>query len=347
MSKPNADPLYVRASVWQSCNLRCMYCPIEEGMENRVPDYLAGHRLSTDDYIRNLRLIAAAGVRGVSFTGGEPTLRPDLGRIIEGIRSEFDRVELTTNGARFDRVKDAVRQHIDLLKVSLDTVRESDVRLITGRTYAMAHARAAIEWALGEGVPVGINVVLMRRTLADIHETIDVARSLAMSSPGARLHLSLLDFYYTPSRRQEWLAEFIPTSQVLELLRARFGEPLVQERFGCKFYWFNADGLDVRVKDSFGATMRASKCKNCTSYCQEGIYGIKHSVEGWVTTCPSNREDLGVHLPKDADHEEISRRLRRVLSDVQSATADSDSFTSMLATHNLKLALYDISDSDQ
>ncbi|WP_084161258.1 radical SAM protein [Nocardia sp. BMG51109] len=345
MSKPKPDPVYVRASVWRSCNLRCTYCPIEEGMENRVPDHLAGQRLSTDSYIRNLRSIAAAGVRGVSFTGGEPTLRLDLDRIIEEVRPHFDRVELTTNGARLDRVKDVVRQHIDLMKVSLDTVRESDLRLITGRSYTMDHARVAIEWALGEGVPVGINVVLMRRTLDDLRDTIGFARSMVSGVPDSRLHLSLLDFYYTPSRRQEWLADFVPTSQVLDLLRKWYGDPAVQERFGCTFYWFDADGFDIRVKDSFGATMRAPKCQGCSSYCQEGIYGIKHSVEGWITTCPSNRDDLGVHLPQEADPAEIDRLLRNVLSDVEAATPDARSFATLRATHHLGLPLYDISRS--
>ncbi|WP_305779088.1 radical SAM protein [Nocardia nova] len=345
MSKPKPDPVYVRASVWRSCNLRCTYCPIDEGMENRVPEPLAGQRLSTGAYIRNLRLIAAAGVRGVSFTGGEPTLRPDLDRIIEEVRPYFDRVELTTNGARLDRVKDALRQHIDLIKVSLDTVRESDLQLITGRSYTMNHARGAIEWALGEGVPVGINVVLMRRTLDDLRDTIRFARSLASGAPDSRLHLSLLDFYYTPSRRKEWLADFVPTSQVLDLLSQWYGKPTEQERFGCIFYWFNADGFDIRVKDSFGATMRAPKCQGCTAYCQEGIYGIKHSVEGWVTTCPSNREDLGIHLPAETDDTEISRRLLHVLSDVDAATPDVNSFATLRATHHLALPLYNISRS--
>jgi molybdenum cofactor biosynthesis enzyme MoaA len=304
-------------------------------MENRVPDDLAGQRLPTDTYIRNLSLIGAAGVDGISFTGGEPTLRSDLDRIIEGVRPHFDRVELTTNGARLDRVKDAVERNIDLIKVSLDSAHEAEVTTITGRAYASAHARAAIEWAVSEQIPLGINVVLMRRTIPELPRTIDYVRGIVEGGAQAPIHLSLLDFYYTPSRSVEWTRDFVPTSRVLDTLTNMFGEPVRQDRFGCAFYWFDAAGFNIRVKDSFGATMRAAKCHGCSSYCQEGIYGVKHSVEGWLTTCPSNRADLGVHLSASLDYEEVASRVNSVLSDVKGAAPMLDSFAVMCRTHGL------------
>src|SRR4051794_29807655 len=103
MSKHDPDPVYVRASVASRCNLDCTYCPVEEGMENRVPDHLAGRPLEPERMVNNLRLIAAAGVEGESFTGGEPTLNPDLGDLIVATRPYFDRVELTTNGRRLHK----------------------------------------------------------------------------------------------------------------------------------------------------------------------------------------------------------------------------------------------------
>ncbi|MFJ8957427.1 radical SAM protein [Streptomyces sp. NPDC102381] len=279
MSKPDADPVYVRASVWPKCDLVCRYCPVEEGMENRVPKRLSGQQLSTEQYLRNMSAISAAGVRGVSFTGGEPTLRPDLPDIIRGVRPHFDRVELTTNGARLGKMTDVVAEHIDLLKVSMDSVNQSDVQLLTGRRFAYDHARDAITWAVSAGVPLALNAVLMQRTYPDLDRTIDFVRGLVEGAT-APVHLSLLDFYYSPSRRNEWLEDFLPTNDVLGLLTDRYGEPHTQDRFGCRFYWFDADGFSVRLKDSYSATMRAPKCQGCTSYCQEGVYGIKHSVEG-------------------------------------------------------------------
>lgn len=336
MSKPKADPVYVRASVWPKCDLVCRYCPVDEGMENRTPLPLATkqHRLSTGAYLANLGTIAAAGMRGVSFTGGEPTLRPDLDQLIAGCRPMFDRVELTTNGAGLSRVAAAVREHVDLLKVSLDAVDPAQVAQITGRGHGYTQALRAIDWAASNAVPLGINTVLMRHTAADLGRTIQFARDITAKATAA-VHLSLLDFYFTPSRRAEWEADFLPVNDVLDLLTERFGAPVEQERFGCRFWWFDANGLQVRVKDSWSATMRAAKCEKCTSYCQEGIYGVKHSAEGWLTTCPSDREDLGVHLEEGLSDDERHRRVRSVLVDVDAAVAVPGSFDRLIATHGL------------
>lgn len=336
MSKHDLDSVHVRASVWPRCDLACGYCPVEEGMENRTPPQLAtrAQRLSTEAYLAKLSAIAAAGVGGVSFTGGEPTLRPDLDRLLVGARPLFDRVELTTNGARLPRFAAAVRDHVDLLKVSLDAVDPDRVARITGRRHGFAQAVAAIEWAVARGVPLGINTVLMRSTVDELDATIRFARELTRRA-SAPVYLSLLDFYYTPSRRELWQEEFAPVNDVLDRLSATFSGPVEQDRFGCRFWWFDADGLQVRVKDSWSATMRAPKCASCPVYCQEGVYGIKHSAEGWVTTCPTDRPDHGLHLPAGLNGWERKRRVGATLEDVTAAVAVPDSFTQMIGTHRL------------
>ncbi|MGC5331195.1 radical SAM protein [Micromonospora sp. RP3T] len=337
MQKPQKDPVYVRASVWPKCDLVCRYCPVEEGMENRVPARYAGQQLTTEQYLRNAAAIASAGIGGISFTGGEPTLRPDLGDIIEAVRPMYERVELTTNGARLPKIADAVSRHIDLLKISLDSVRQSDVLQITGRRFAYAHATESIQWAISERVPLALNAVLMRRTRDVLDQTIDFVADL-VSDARSPVHLSLLDFYYSPSRRAEWQEDYLPTDKVLELLTDRYGEPEIQERFGCRFYWYDANGFSVRLKDSYSATMRAPKCEGCASYCQEGIYGIKHSVEGWLTTCPSDREDLGNLLHPDLSDEQLTERVTAILADVDNARSTPDSFDVMCRTHDLRPA---------
>jgi cyclic pyranopterin phosphate synthase len=72
---PEADITFVRASITDKCNLNCLYCAKEEGMENVCPKKMRGKQLSFQGYLANLRHIRRNGIRGVSFTGGEPALR--------------------------------------------------------------------------------------------------------------------------------------------------------------------------------------------------------------------------------------------------------------------------------
>jgi molybdenum cofactor biosynthesis enzyme MoaA len=254
--------------------------------------------------------------------------------LIVGARDLFARVELTTNGRLLSRCAEEVRRHVDLLKVSLDSIREERVEELTQRTRAHGDAANAIEWAVQAGVRLAINVVLMRDTLAELMEIIEWC-ALVRRRAVAPVHLSLLDFYYSPSRRDEWVRGFVPTSQVVALLKTRYGEPTEDERFGFLFYRFDVDGLSVMLKDSYSATRRAGKCVGCRSYCQDGIYGLRHSYEGWLTTCPSGREDLGVHLDPRLDGPQRDDRIRSVLGDVYAATPAVDSFGEMCRIHAL------------
>jgi hypothetical protein len=70
--------------------------------------------------------------------------------------------------------------------------------------------------------------------------------------------------------------------------------------------------------------------------CQEGIYGVKHSAEGWFTTCPSDREDLGVLLSPDLSDADRATRIQTVLRDIEQSAPADDSFEVMCATHGLE-----------
>lgn len=73
---------YLRISLTERCNLRCLYCMPEEGVELTPTPHL----LTADEIVRLARLFAAAGVNKIRLTGGEPTLRPDLIDIVRRLR---------------------------------------------------------------------------------------------------------------------------------------------------------------------------------------------------------------------------------------------------------------------
>lgn len=339
MLMPNADPIFVRASVASVCNLNCVYCPKEEGMENRVPVSLMGNKLTTEEYVRNLSHLARNGINGVSFTGGEPTINRDLPSLIKAVRPLFERVELTTNGFRLKEILPEVTGYLDILKVSLDAVDPNMVRRITqGTSREWVRATTAIRLACTAGLQVGVNVVVMRSNLSQIEGILQLCRTINRETNG-NAYVSLLDLYYSSTRHRFWEQEFLPLGSLETEFSNKYGSPIVHERFGCRFLWFDADGVRVRFKDSFSATQRAAKCNNCAKYCQEGIYGLKHSVEGWVTTCPTGDWSYGVHLAPGLSTEEADSRLAGLLSDIHSAKPDPNSFSKMLKLHQLQPVL--------
>jgi cyclic pyranopterin phosphate synthase len=152
---------YLRLSVIEACNFRCSYC---------LPD---GYRappgrpktLETDEIARLLRAFAAAGMRKVRITGGEPSLRRDLTAII-GVASTtpgVEKVALTTNGSvlgkRIAEWKDA---GLTALNVSVDTLDRDGFARITGHD-RLDDILAGVEQALDLGLEsVKLNAVLLR-----------------------------------------------------------------------------------------------------------------------------------------------------------------------------------------
>lgn len=337
MLTPSSDPIFVRASVSGKCNLNCIYCPKAEGMENRVPEILRGHDLSADDYISNLRHLARNGLRGVAFTGGEPTLNHDLPRIVAAASSIFERVELTTNGRFLPEMLPDLAPYLNLLKVSLDAAELQRVMSITnGTSLESERAIASIRTGCAAGLRVGINVVVMGSTVDQIDRIIELCREINSQGFPGNAYVSLLDFYYSEERRTMWEREFLPLSELVPRFTSKNSPSIAQIRFGCRFYWFDINGVQIRFKDSIGITHRALKCQDCRRYCQEGIYGLKLSIEGWVTTCPTGDPDYGIHLVSGISDHDADQRLAPLLQDIRSAHPDSNSFITMLNKHGLR-----------
>lgn len=333
---PNSDPIFVRASVSNICNLSCVYCPKKEGMENRVPAHLSGRLLTVAEYCKNLDHLVRNGLKGIAFTGGEPTLNSHLPALIRHAANRFARVELTSNGLHLNEMLPVIAPHLHLLKVSLDTTDAVFAKEITnGTVREVERASTAIQMACAFGLKVAINAVVMRSNLAELNKLIELCRDINRRGYTGKAYVSLLDFYYSNEKRAIWEREFVPISELAAGFEKRFGPKVEQSRFGCTFYWFNADGVDVRFKDSLGATHRAEKCSRCTLYCQEGIYGVKHSVEGWVTTCPTGDPHYGAHLAPGLTDAEADAILAPLLKDIAEARPDTSSFKTMLERHNL------------
>jgi cyclic pyranopterin phosphate synthase len=152
---------YLRISVTDRCNLRCIYCMPPEG----VTLIAHGDLLSYEEIRTVVRAAAGLGINEVRLTGGEPLIRaelPILVRMLSQIEG-IEEISLTTNGTLLKEYALELKQAgLKRVNVSLDTLKADRFRYIT-RFGEVADVLAGIEAAMVNGLrPVKINMVVMR-----------------------------------------------------------------------------------------------------------------------------------------------------------------------------------------
>ncbi|KAK8190277.1 uncharacterized protein BKA78DRAFT_252025 [Phyllosticta capitalensis] len=158
---------YLRISLTERCNLRCLYCMPEEGVPLSPPDHL----LSTPEIFYLSSLFVSEGVNKIRLTGGEPTVRRDilpLMHAIGSLRSKGLReLAITTNGISLHRKLDSmVEAGLTGINLSLDTLDPFQFQIMTRRKGFDAVKRSidrVLEMnKMGAGVKLKINCVVMR-----------------------------------------------------------------------------------------------------------------------------------------------------------------------------------------
>ena len=151
---------YLRISVTDRCNERCLYCMPEgyKGWESK-PDHL-----TADEIIRVARVAVGLGFRKFRLTGGEPLVRPDVAEIIRTITRipGVESVNLSTNGMKLAALAQPLRDAgLRSVNVSLDALDPAIYHRITGGNVekVLAGIRAAVAAGFER---VKLNCVLMR-----------------------------------------------------------------------------------------------------------------------------------------------------------------------------------------
>lgn len=157
----NRPITYLRISVTDKCNLRCVYCMPETGLQ-WLPK---GEILTYEEIAELVRAAASAGVRSIRLTGGEPLIRRDLHRLVAAINAVegIEDISLSTNGLLLAEQIEALKSSgLCRVNVSLDTLRPDRFEAIARRP-GLDRVLAGIDAAIAHDMaPVKINVVVMR-----------------------------------------------------------------------------------------------------------------------------------------------------------------------------------------
>jgi cyclic pyranopterin phosphate synthase len=152
---------YMRISIIDRCNLRCIYCMPSEGIKPIEHKDILGY----EEIIRIVRIAAGLGVRKIRLTGGEPLIRKDLSYLVSSINSieGIEDISLTTNGLLLKKyAKSLASAGLRRVNVSLDSLRPERYREIT-RGGDINSVLEGIHEAENAGLlPIKINMVPIR-----------------------------------------------------------------------------------------------------------------------------------------------------------------------------------------
>jgi cyclic pyranopterin phosphate synthase len=204
---------YLRISVTDRCNFRCLYCMPEAGLAWLPKSDI----LSYEEITAVVGQLAPLGLRRLRITGGEPTIRPQIHELIRMLRAipEIEDIAISTNGVRLPEIARILREcGLDRVNMSVDSLRPDRIARIARRSLGFDPIRAALAAQAAGLDPIKLNVVVMRGINDD--EIIDLAR-LTSEHPW---HVRFIELMPVGDMRELTWEHIVPSDEILARLSA-------------------------------------------------------------------------------------------------------------------------------
>lgn len=284
---------YLRISLTDLCNFRCIYCLPPEGL----PVLPRCQLLSRTEIVRFVRIVGLIGVNRIRLTGGEPLLRQDILEIIRNLKQieTVKDLSITTNGSRLaPMVQSLKKAGLDRVNISLDSLDPERFHEIT-RSDSYRQVMNATFSALQAGFPVKLNMVAVKGLTAE--EIVKFVR-LACDRP---LEVRFLEFM--PLCGQAWEPDlFLPMAYIRSIVEEHFElEPELArgDRVARTFFIRGGKG-----KVGFIASLTKSFCDQCSR--------MRLSSDGKLYPCLFSNSQVSVRelLRESASEETIIGAIR-------------------------------------
>ncbi|MBE0428031.1 MAG: GTP 3',8-cyclase MoaA [Nitrospirae bacterium] len=283
---------YMRISVTDRCNLRCVYCVPSGGLKPLE------HReiLQYEEIVRILRIAVNTGVRKVRITGGEPLVRKNIAYLIRMIKriEGIDELSMTTNGILLEKYAEELADAgLDRVNISLDSLKPERYREITrcGDIDAVLRGIDASEKA--GLMPVKINMVPIRG-LND--EEIAEFAKITLKSPYQVRFIEFMPF----GKEDMWNKEHFISSEEIKSIVEQIGDliPAKMRKSGPARY-FRFDGAAGVV--GFISPISNHFCKECNR--------LRLTADGKLRPClfSETEIDLKPALRNNSSDTEIER----------------------------------------
>ena len=278
LDKLNRKIDYLRISVIDRCNLRCVYCMPEEGVESIPHEEI----LTYDEILRICETVSQLGIKKIKITGGEPLVRKDIVNLIRDIKNldKIEQVTLTTNGILlYDMLDDLYDAGIDAINISLDTLKKDNFKQITRRD-GLEKVLMAIDKAYNLGIRVKINCLAIRDF--NINELADIANFAKDREIDVRF-IELMPIGFGKKYTQ------IDNDEILSILESNFGafEQVTEKRGNgpAKYY----KNKDMKGCIGFISAISHEFCESCNR--------IRLTSNGFLKLCLHYNKGIDLKAP--------------------------------------------------
>jgi cyclic pyranopterin phosphate synthase len=278
---------YLRVSVTDRCDFRCVYCMAEHQTFLPKKDLLTLEELE-----RLCGAFIAKGVERLRITGGEPLVRRDVMRLIErlGARlgSGLKELTLTTNGSQLARYAEALKAAgVRRINVSLDTLDPDKFRAVT-RWGDLEHVLAGIDAAQAAGLSVKINTVALRdMNRREIPDMLDWAH-------GRGMDLTLIETMPLGETGADRVEQYLPLSLVRADLARRYTLDDIDYRTGGPARYVRVAETGGRL--GFITPLTHNFCESCNR--------VRVTCTGTLYMCLGQTDDADLRAPLRASKDD-------------------------------------------
>jgi GTP 3',8-cyclase len=291
---------YLRISVTDRCNERCLYC-LPEQFQSWLP---RSEILSYEEILAIVGVAVERGFRHFRVTGGEPLLRRDLPFFLEKLIQTpgVETVQVTTNGTRLLELADDLRRSgLERINVSLDALDPQRYHEITRGD--VQPVLDGLHRAKSLGFSIKLNTVLIRgKNEQEIRPLVEFA---------AEMQIPIRFIELMPVSLTEMLTEenFLPVGEAMQLLAVRDTLEPLENKLGhgpAKYYRLRKTGAVVGF---IGALTNLHFCEACNK--------IRLTADGFLRPCLGNHGeyDLKPALRPVPDPAELRARLEQALAE--------------------------------
>lgn len=291
---------YLRISLTDRCNMRCVYCMPAMGMQFAPKPEL----LTNDELLLVVRAAAAAGFRKLRLTGGEPTLRRDIVDLIGAMKAipGIEHIAMTTNALRLRKLAAPLKAAgLDRVNISIDSLDAQKFRTMT-RGGNLDEVWAGINTAVEVGLkPIKLNAVIVRGMNDD--EVVDLAR-LTLEHPWEFRFIEVMPLTGVAGLANEGV---ISSAELIERLVGVFG-PLEElgQASSDPARRYRIPG--ARGKLGFISSVTDPFCSTCNR--------MRLTADGRLHLCllRDDEVDLRAAIRSGASHDEIEQIVRHAVA---------------------------------